>query len=117
MFSCFGDPAAVFKQAYNALTPGSYFEIQDVYFKPHSDDGTVNGTVLERWNEMLIEAAKSIGRDWHMTPKYAGWFKEVGFENVVERVYAWPGNTWPKGKKQKTMGLVGEYRGVENFLF
>jgi len=31
-------------------------------------------------------------------------FKEAGFTGVVERIYAWPGNTWRKGQKQKVMG-------------
>jgi hypothetical protein len=29
----------------------------------------------------------------------------VGFEEVVENKFAWPMGMWPKGKKQKTMGL------------
>lgn len=79
--------------------------MQDIYFKPHSNDGTTNGTTIQRFNDLIIEGAAKIGRDWHCTPKYATWFQEVGFEDVVENVLAWPVGTWPKGKKQKTMGL------------
>jgi hypothetical protein len=64
MFTCFKDPRIVFQKAYDALAPGGYFEMQDVYFKPHSNDGTVNGTTIQRFNELVIEAAAKIGRDF-----------------------------------------------------
>jgi hypothetical protein len=80
--------------------------MQDMYLKPHSADGTVNNTALSRWNEKLIEGAARIGRNWHCVPHYADWMREAGFVDVVERVYYWPGNTWPKGKKQKVLGSL-----------
>ena len=79
--------------------------MQEVYFKPHSIDGTHEGTALQSWNNTLVEGAKKIGRDWLCTANYEKWFKEVGFESVVERRYHWPSNTWPRGKKNKTLGL------------
>jgi hypothetical protein len=79
--------------------------MQEVYFKPHSIDGTHEGTALQSWNNTLVEGAKKIGRDWLFTANYEKWFKEAVFEGVVERRYHWPSNTWPKGKKNKTLGL------------
>jgi Methyltransferase domain len=105
MFTCFQDTLGVFKRAYNALAPGGYFEMQEGYFKPHSDDGTSHGSILEKWNAMLVGAAAKTGRDWWCAPKYKDWFIEAGFEEVVERIYYWPSNPWPKGKKNKMLGL------------
>lgn len=79
--------------------------MQDIFFKVHSIDGTHEGTALQSWNKTLVEGAKKIGRDWWCTPNYAKWFGEAGFEAVVERRYQWPMNTWPKGKKNKILGL------------
>lgn len=31
--------------------------------------------------------------------------RDAGFENVMERKFKWPTNTWPKGKKAKTLGM------------
>jgi hypothetical protein len=45
-----------------------------------------------------------MGRDWHCSLKYKAWFEEAGFVDVVEKVFAWPFNTWPKGRKNKLMG-------------
>lgn len=79
--------------------------MQDMYFKPHSNDGTVDGTVIMKFNKLILEGAAKIGRNWLCTKNYAQWFKEIGFEDVVETIYAWPLGTWAKGKKQKTIGL------------
>ena len=46
-----------------------------------------------------------MGRDWHGVPHYARLMKEARFKDVAERKYAWPGNAWPKGQRQKTLGL------------
>ena len=105
LFSCFKDPRAVFQKAYDALAPGGYFEMQDVWIKPHSHDGTLNGTNLERWHEVLTSATEKLGRDWQCPPKYAGWFRDVGFEDVVERRLQWPQNPWPRGEKNKLLGM------------
>ncbi|KAF8861792.1 methyltransferase domain-containing protein [Acephala macrosclerotiorum] len=113
MVTCFKNPAAVFKKAYEALAPGGYFEMQEIYFCPHSNDNTSRGTALEAWNAKLIEGAKILGKDWLCTPNYTRWFKEAGFRNVVEKQFAWPGNTWPKGKKQKEVGMMTLANGLE----
>jgi len=47
------------------------------------------------------------------TLNYAKWFQAAGFKDVVERQFAWPGNTWPKGKKQKEMGMTMLANGLE----
>ncbi len=107
MFSCFLNPLNVFRSAFAALAPGGYFEMQEIFFKPSAFDDSLSGTALEAWNAKLVEGARVLGgKDWHCTPKYAGWFKEAGFTEVVERQFAWPQNTWPKGKKQKQMGMT-----------
>jgi hypothetical protein len=114
LITCFKDPAAVFRRAYDALAPGGYFEMQDVYFKPISNDGTVDGTMLQVWSADLIEGARRLGRDWHCVLNYAQWFREIGFENVVEWKSAWPQNTWPRGEKQKTLGLWNQANALDS---
>lgn len=78
--------------------------MQDVYFKPLSPDGTIEGTRWEEWCELLVECAKKLGRNWRGPPHYAQWMREAGFENVVEKVIQLPINVWPKGQKNKLMG-------------
>ena len=80
-------------------------EIQDVLMDHLSIDGSHEGTAVHTWHDTVHEAARRIGRDWRCTENYARWMQEAGFEAVVERRFAWPSNTWPKGRKQKTLGL------------
>lgn len=113
LFSCFKDPAAVFRKAYEHLTPGGYFEMQDVYFKPHSIDETLDDTPFARWNETVVEGAKELNRDWHCVKHYKRWFEEVGFQHVVERRFCWPMNPWAKGKRMKTLGVWSMQNSLE----
>jgi hypothetical protein len=43
--------------------------------------------------------------------------EEIGFVDVVQKVFAWPGNTWPKQPKMKVLGqwcLRNGLEGVES---
>lgn len=59
---------------------------------------------MYKWGNFCIEAAKNLNRSINS----ANWYKEqmeaAGFENVVEVVYKWPTNQWPKDPKTKEMG-------------
>lgn len=78
--------------------------MQEIYFRPHSNDNSTNGTALEAWNAKVVEGAKILGKDWWSAPKYKTWFEEAGFVDVEEKVFSWPGNEWAKGEKQKELG-------------
>jgi len=107
LFTCFKHPSTVFRNAYAALNPGGYFEMQEIFFMPSSIDDSINGTALQAWMIKVVEGAAILGgKDWLCTQHYTEWFKEAGFVDVVERQFAWPSNTWPKGKKQKEMGYT-----------
>jgi len=115
LFSCFKEPLSVFQSAFAALDPGGYFEMQEIYFRPHSNDSSLAGTALEAWNAKVIEGAKILGKDWWCTPRYKSWFEEAGFMDVEEKVFYWPSNAWVKGEKQKELGrtmLANSMRGL-----
>jgi hypothetical protein len=87
--------------------------MQEIYFRPHSPDSSTHNTALEAWNAKVIEGAKVLGKDWWCTPNYKAWFEEAGFVDVVEKVFAWPGNEWVKGEKGKEMGRTMLANGLE----
>jgi hypothetical protein len=89
LFTCFHSPLSVFRSAFSSLAPGGYLEMQEIYFRPHSQDTSIAGTALESWNTKVIEGAKVLGKDWWCTPNYKRWFE---------------GNEWAKGEKQKKLG-------------
>ncbi|CZT07129.1 uncharacterized protein RCO7_09690 [Rhynchosporium graminicola] len=101
---CFREPLKVFKSAYDSLVPGGYFEMQDLYFRPTTARSLIalsrNGTPSSRLAE------QEMGKDWWCKSNYARWFTEAGLVDVVEKKFFWPGNTWPRGKKQKEMRMT-----------
>ncbi len=45
-----------------------------------------------------------MGRSCSVGREYKGLLKDAGFVDVVETVYKWPINRWPKDKKMKEIG-------------
>lgn len=79
--------------------------MQEVYFKPHSLDGSVEGTTFQKWNDMLVAGAEVLGRDWRCTLHYKQCMIDAGFEDVVEVRLAGPIGPWPKDKEDKLTGI------------
>jgi hypothetical protein len=108
LFSCFNDPMKVVSSAFENLKPGGWMEIQDVFFQPTSNDGSLAAdSAFSAWNGEIVRGAARMGRDWLCTAKYQSFLVEAGFEEVVERRFAWPIGTWAKGERNKTLVLWG----------
>lgn len=106
------DIPKLFATIYENLTPGGWVEMQDYYVKLQSVDGTIDGTALQRWSQMLNFALTFTGRSGLNTIKYKRWLREAGFVDIQEEVFAIPGNPWAKGEEQKQLGALQ----MENIL-
>jgi hypothetical protein len=60
---------------------------------------------LDAWSKSCQEAGTKIGRPWNNVPKIGGWMEELGFEDVVEKIFEVPTNTWARGRKAKELGM------------
>jgi ubiquinone/menaquinone biosynthesis C-methylase UbiE len=105
LLTCFSDPRSVIAQAYKQCTPGGYLELQDADFPFHCSDDTFAGTALESWTKGCVEAGIKMGRPWTNTPNLKRWMEEAGFEDVKEKIFHIPTNTWPKGRRAKELGI------------
>ena len=108
----------LFKQAFDALQPGGWLEMQDLYMPVLCDDETMKATAWQEWNNLFLEACSKLGRDASWAAEYKNWMIKVGFEDVQEHVTNWPVNTWPKSKSMKEMGkltMINMYDGLEGF--
>jgi hypothetical protein len=117
LVSCFTNGPSVFQKAFDALNPGGYFEMQDSLTMT-CIDSSGDGTQLMRWVSLMLEAAARLGHDWEKTKKYKTWMEKAGFVDIREKFFAWPTNTWPRGRHHKTLGVwVGEdlKDGLEGF--
>lgn len=102
----------------SCLAPGGYIEIQDYEVPLKSLDGSIKGTNLERWGELLIEAAKVAGRPIGCCEFFKEWLENVGFVDIQQQVFVWPTNPWPKSDDEKTLGkwnLLNVTDGLEGF--
>ncbi|ETN45927.1 uncharacterized protein HMPREF1541_00109 [Cyphellophora europaea CBS 101466] len=112
------DFPTLFQRAYDSLRPGGWIEMQDLYMPLKCDDGSMDGTTYQQWNELYIQACSKLGRDPSYTAKYKEWMTTAGFDGVEEEVFKWPVNTWPKDDKLKEMGswnLINMLDGLEGF--
>lgn len=108
----------LFQRAFDSLRPGGWFEIQDLYMPILCDDGSMEGTNYQKWNELFMKACLKLGRDPSWTAKYKDWMIETGFDNVEERTFKWPVNTWPMDQRLKELGrwnLINMLDGLEGF--
>jgi hypothetical protein len=108
----------LFQQAYDALTPGGWFEIRETALPIQCDDGTLDGTALATWSEGLMKLSSRRGKELDNPVKYRQWVEEAGFINVQEHVKIHPISPWPKDQHLKQLGNWVQYSlgdGIESF--
>lgn len=106
------------RQAYDALQPGGYLELNDIHLPFLADDGTMKGTALETWSNRMVEACGKLGIDTTVSSRYKQMLADAGFEDIVGHSFKWPVGTWPKDPVFKKMGkltLVNFLSGIEGF--
>jgi SAM-dependent methyltransferase len=112
------DPPMLLQQAFDAIKPGGWVELQDFAFPVRSDDGTMVGTAFERLNDNLVKGLQMLGRDGAWAANYKDFMEQAGFVNVTEIRYKWPQNCWPKDEHLKRLGywnMVNTLDGLHAF--
>ena len=95
-------PPSVSAQAPLALV-GSHFAASIVCI-----DDSMDGHPLAQWTTAVCCAAQRLGRPV-MNSRHCGrWMRDAGFVDAVERHFYWPLNTWPRGKKEKLIGMLAQ---------
>lgn len=105
LLTCFNDPSAVIQEAFDALAPGGYLELQDGTFPFKYIGAPPVESQLYKWNEEVVAGAAKFGRPWTNAKRYKRWMEEIGFEDVVERHFYWPTSAWAKGPYYKTLAM------------
>lgn len=103
--SCFNDTRTVIQKAFDHMNPGGWIEFYDAGMEAKCIDGTLTGTHLERWTQLVMAGGAKLGRDLGKAKNYKTWLAAAGFVDVVEKVIPAPGNTWPKDPRFKQIGL------------
>jgi hypothetical protein len=106
MAGSFADNKAIVQKAFDALEPGGYFETQDMVLPLGCDDGSLTeDSHLWQWMLLVMEGMNRLGRPVSAVRLWREHMEAVGFEDVVETVYKWPTNRWPRSPKHKELGL------------
>ena len=106
MVAAFGDFAKIFRHCYENLQPGGWVEFQEYYVPFQCDDDTFEGTAIQKWNKLFLEAVAKMGRHGTVAAHFKRQIAEAGFVDVVERKFALPSNPWPKGEREKMLGFM-----------
>ncbi|KAJ3547261.1 hypothetical protein NM208_g1611 [Fusarium decemcellulare] len=106
MTGSFADPEAMAKKAYEGLSPGGWYEIQDIQLPVFCDDGTLDPKTspIMKWQEGLIDGSKKLGRPLGASDQYKAILERTGYQKIQEAIFRWPTNSWPKDKKLKELG-------------
>lgn len=102
------------------LEPGGWLEFQEYGLPLKSSDGSLDGTSLQRWGELMCEAARKLGRPLgsEVSDHYKEWMEKAGFTEVQEQLFMWPSNAWPRDKYMKELGhwnMINIIEGLEGF--
>lgn len=102
------------------MEPGGHLEFQDYGLPLRCADESLSGTSLERWGELMSEAARRLGRPMgtDVSGNYREWMEAAGFVDIEERHYMWPSNGWPKDPYMKELGRWNQVNimdGLEGF--
>ncbi|KAK6344314.1 hypothetical protein TWF696_007954 [Orbilia brochopaga] len=110
----------LYKQAYDALKPGGYFEFQDPELVFYSDDGSLPpDAALTQYINYFHEACHKNGKHTRGQPQTVkGELEKIGFVEVQEDVRMCPQNPWPRNRHLRELGrysLLNLLDGLEGF--
>ncbi|KAJ2902594.1 S-adenosyl-L-methionine-dependent methyltransferase [Zalerion maritima] len=123
IYGCASDYPALYKEALAHLRPGGWYEQAEISVIPRAEDGSLEGTSMEKWGPLAIEAGQKFGKSFGIAEDMSGLMEEAGFINVQRHAFKWPIGPWPKNPKLKQIGAynrVGWEDGVDGwamFLF
>jgi metalloendopeptidase OMA1, mitochondrial len=112
---CFEDfKGTILQQMYDNLAPGGWAESQEFNCMAYCDDGTMNPAgPMMRWFKDMNKASVLAKRPLSTAHLLRRWYEQVGFVDVVEKVFKVPMNAWAKDEKYKLLGRYWEQNMLE----
>ncbi|KAJ5193100.1 hypothetical protein N7449_009242 [Penicillium cf. viridicatum] len=97
----------LYKQCYDALTPGGWIEQMELDVRVYSDDGTLQeGGTLATWGDNFIGCSERAGRSLLTQETMKGAMEKAGFVDMQEKLYKIPLGPWPRDKVLKETGQL-----------
>ncbi|EME81232.1 uncharacterized protein MYCFIDRAFT_65808 [Pseudocercospora fijiensis CIRAD86] len=113
------DWPAVYRQAFNALKPGGWYEQHEpsLFFRSDAVD-LKDDHPFPQWGQMMLDAGNKANMRFDIGDKIKGWMEEAGFINVTEHRMPWLIGGWSKDEHQQQVGQWNQLRldlGVADF--
>jgi hypothetical protein len=87
MIASVSDYPRLYKQAFDALKPGGWIEVNDVALSVFCDDGTFpEDSASVKWAHWFAEACVKFGRLVPELEQYKQRIEQAGFVDVQERI-------------------------------
>ncbi|KAL7269872.1 hypothetical protein RUND412_007443 [Rhizina undulata] len=105
----------LYEQAYKALKPGGWIEVQDFSDIFSCDDGSLpKDAAIVVWLEHWAEAVKKLGREWNnVAPEVAGKLRQLGCVTVDQKLIRLPFGRWTKDPHQKEVGAYWRLQTIQ----
>lgn len=101
------------------IKPGGFLELQETYAKICCDDNTLSpDSPMVGWFTLIEKAAAASGRAFEDCSKFKHQLANAGFEDIREKFFKLPFNSWPKDQKMKDIGrhqCVNNMEGLEGW--
>ncbi|KAL7268821.1 hypothetical protein RUND412_008542 [Rhizina undulata] len=96
----------LYKQAFKALKPEGWIELQDVGAGFFADDDSLPpDNIFKKWTEYWSTVTEKSGRPFvTLVPGNAKALIGIGCVDVTEKIMNFPVGRWPKGKHEKELG-------------
>ncbi|KAL7265844.1 hypothetical protein RUND412_011629 [Rhizina undulata] len=96
----------LYRQAFQALRPGGWIEVQDFCEIFSTDDGSLPATsALTCWSENFEKATVTAGNQWNsVAPRIKDHLRDVGCIDIGEMLIKLPIGRWQRGKWEKELG-------------
>lgn len=100
---------AFVRQAWEALKPGGWVELQEFHLPVQCDDGTMGeDSALFKWGKDVSAALARVGIDHLASLQHPERMRKQGFVNVSEQPLKIPLGVWAKGEAEKKIGSMAQ---------
>lgn len=97
----------LYKQAYDNLEPGGWFEEMEMNIACECDDESIpEDSVLFTWGPRFFAAGDKLGKSLDITKTMRASIEKAGFVDIHEKVKKWPIGAWPREKSLREAGIV-----------
>ncbi|EFQ27366.1 TAM domain methyltransferase [Colletotrichum graminicola M1.001] len=100
------DKEKLIQSIYDHLNPGGWVEFSEWIAILHSPNHSLDGSATQKWNALLDQGLRNMGRNIGYVNEYPSLLEKAGFERLKLTKHAAPTNACYPGKKCQRFGAM-----------